>query len=153
MLDSETRKYKLIRSASAIMLAVYLAFLAWRMFFYAYANYHRVQSPKLEYNLVPLKTILDLLENYNKIDLTFWIYNLLGNIVIFIPLGVLLTLLIKQVSIKKTLAAAFLIIVLAESIQLITRVGVFDVDDIILNLLGCTVGYMLGSLLRKFIYN
>lgn len=152
MFNSEDQKYKLIRSTSTITLIAYLAFLTWRMFFYAYANYHRVQNSKLEYNLMPFKTILNLIGNYDKYDFTFWIYNLLGNIVVFIPLGVLLTLVIKRGSIKNTLGTSFLIILLAESMQLVTRVGVFDVDDIILNLLGCLVGYALGSLLRKSIY-
>ena len=152
MYNREGKKYKLIRSTSAITLLAYLAFLAWRMFFYAYANYHRAQSSNLEYNLIPFKTILNLLDNYNKYDFTFWIYNLLGNILVFIPLGVLLTLVTKRDSIKNTLGISFLIILLAESIQLVTRVGVFDVDDIILNLLGCLAGHALGSSLRKFIY-
>jgi hypothetical protein len=71
MFNREDRKYKLIRSTSAIILLTYLAFLAWRMFFYAYANYHRVQNSMLEYNLIPFKTILSLLGNYNKYDFAF----------------------------------------------------------------------------------
>ena len=152
MFNNEDRKYKIIRSTSAITLLAYLAFLAWRMFFYAYANYHRVQNSKLEYNLIPFKTILNFLGNYDKYDFTFWIYNLLGNVAVFIPLGVLLTLVIKRISAKNILGTSFLIILLAELMQLVTRLGVFDVDDIILNLLGCLVGYAIGSPLRKFIY-
>jgi glycopeptide antibiotics resistance protein len=152
MFNREDRKYKLIRSTFAITLLAYLTFLAWRMFFYAYANYHRVQNSKIEYNLMPFKTILSLLGNYDKYSLTFWIYNLLGNVVVFIPLGVLLMMVLKQGNIKNTLGISFLIIVLAESIQLVTRLGVFDVDDIILNLLGCLIGYAIGLLIRKSIY-
>lgn len=152
MFNCEDHKHKLIRNTSAITLLTYLAFLAWRMFFYAYANYHRVQNSKLEYNLAPFKTIFSLIGNYDKYDFTFWIYNLLGNIVVFIPLGVLLMLVMKRGSLKNTIGISFLIIVLAESTQLITRVGVFDIDDIILNLLGCLAGYALGSALRKSIY-
>ena len=59
MLNKYDRKHILIRSASAMTLFAYLVFLAWRMFFYAYANYHRVRNPKLEYNLKPFKTLLD----------------------------------------------------------------------------------------------
>lgn len=152
MYNIDDRKYKFIRNTSAMTLLAYLAFLAWRMFFYAYDNYHRVQNPKLEYNIMPFKTIIDLLGNYHKYGFIFWIYNLLGNIVVFIPLGVLITLVLKRCSIKNTLSISFFIIVLAELIQLFTRLGVFDIDDIILNLVGCLIGYAFGSLIRKYIY-
>ena len=39
-----------------------------------------------------------------------------------------------------------------ETIQLVTRVGIFDVDDLILNTLGAGIGYLLfavGSRVRR----
>ncbi|MGE5630202.1 MAG: VanZ family protein [Caulobacteraceae bacterium] len=127
--------------AKPVSLIIYLAFLFWRMFFYAYSNFFRVQSKTYEYNLVPLKTIYSLITGYSKYDLIVWVYNLFGNILVFIPLGFLLISLQREKSsIKTALIISLFIVLFAELMQLILKVGVFDVDDIILNLIGSLIG-------------
>lgn len=86
--------------------------------------------------------------NYLK---TWWKYlfdnqvvfiNMIGNIVLFIPLGIILKINIKT-NLKYTLA--FIIIITLELIQLLTKRGIFDFNDIILN----NIGSLLGMLLIK----
>jgi len=79
--------------------------------------------------------------------------NIGGNIVGFIPLGLLLPLLFfRSGKGLKSIAATFLISLSFETIQLYTGRGVFDVDDLLLNTLGGLTGYLLYLLLlRPFI--
>jgi len=76
----------------------------------------------------------------------------LGNIAGFIPLGILLPLLFRKLRTAfRTVALIFLISLAFETAQLILILGVFDVDDLLLNTLGGAIGYLLFVLLRKTI--
>ena len=50
----------------------------------------------------------------------------------------------------KTLLVSAAIIIAVEAIQLVTLLGHCDVDDLILNLIGVTIGYLLYALSEKF---
>jgi glycopeptide antibiotics resistance protein len=76
--------------------------------------------------------------------------NLFGNILLFLPLGTFLPLLFRNLSDLKNVAIAGLLLsVTFESIQLFTVLGTFDVDDIILNLIGCVIGFQVYQLTRN----
>ena len=138
-------------NVKVFLLVIYLAFLSWRMFFYAYGSIFRISGRAYQYNIIPLRTIYSLITNYSKYGFIVWAYNLFGNVVVFMPLGFLLaSLLKKRSSLKRTLAFSFFIILFAESMQLIMRVGVFDVDDMVLNLIGCFIGYFVHGILVKY---
>ncbi len=91
-------------------------------------------------NYIPFKTIVYYLSGNPT-----WIVaknNLIGNIAPFIPLGFFASLFYHHLlTWKHILAVAFVISVALESAQVLLRVGVFDIDDIILNVLGVIVGY------------
>ena len=81
----------------------------------------------------------------------FWI-NVVGNVVVFIPFGILVPRLISRCQnwvfiILLSLEFSFVI----EVIQLLSRVGSFDVDDLLLNTLGGMCGYVIFRIttLRK----
>ena len=68
--------------------------------------------------------------------------NLLGNIVLFIPLGSFLPKLwIKSPQLWKVLLCVTGIIALVETVQVLTLLGRCDIDDLLLNLLGSAIGY------------
>ncbi len=76
--------------------------------------------------------------------------NLGGNIIGFIPFGILLPLLFVWCrSIWKIILASFLISLAFETTQLITGLGVFDIDDIILNTAGGIVGFIVYLILKN----
>lgn len=133
-----------IRIMACMLLCAYLMFISWRMFFYAYGSYYRSYSALPEYNLIPFKTILNLIVNFKYYELEVWIYNLFGNIAAFMPLGLLLPAVLGT---KRKLAAtvvfSMVFLLAAETAQLVFRVGVFDIDDIILNMTGVAAGYMI----------
>ncbi|MDH6368778.1 glycopeptide antibiotics resistance protein [Paenibacillus sp. PastF-3] len=76
----------------------------------------------------------------NLSDLSFsWIYDL-GNVVAFIPFGILIPLLYPS-SFKKFILMFIISIFVLETLQSLTFLGTFDVSDIISNTLGATIGY------------
>jgi len=139
-----------MRAFACILLCAYLIYISWRLFFYAYGGYYRSYSVLPEYNLIPFKTIISLIVDFKYYKLDVWVYNLFGNIAAFMPLGILIPIVLSN---KRKFAAtvAFSIVFLlsAETAQLVFKVGVFDVDDIILNMLGVMFGYMCYKLLSR----
>ena len=82
----------------------------------------------------PFKTIISQLK-YGSINEI--IRNIIGNLCLFIPLSFLLIL--NDNKYKNILRQTVIIlpsILMTETLQMITNVGVFDIDDIILNYLG-----------------
>lgn len=79
--------------------------------------------------------------------------NLFGNILVFIPFGFLLPHIMT--SKKKTLWVALFslcFITDIELFQLVTRFGEFDVDDILLNMMGVIIGLGIYHL-KEYIQN
>ena len=77
--------------------------------------------------------------------------NLAGNLALFVPAGILLPKLFP--ALRKLPVFFFTcagIIFLIESVQLYTLRGSFDVDDVILNLLGMAIGFALYQLCGLF---
>ena len=70
--------------------------------------------------------------------------NLAGNVIGFLPFGFFLPILSRRLRNGAVVTAlGFGLSLLVESIQLVFKVGCFDVDDLILNTLGAAIGYML----------
>jgi hypothetical protein len=67
--------------------------------------------------------------------------NILGNIVLLIPLGFLLPLVYRTLTNNKALIIFSAFCLMIEGIQAYLKIGIFDIDDVILNLLGCMIGY------------
>jgi glycopeptide antibiotics resistance protein len=100
-------------------------------------------------NLIPFYTIKVLL-THKEPEYTHPAANLLGNIVGFIPLGLLIPLLFKRLrTARATILRVFLISLGFEVVQLLILLGYFDVDDLLLNTIGGAIGYMLFALMRK----
>ncbi len=114
----------------------------------------RIKPYKVPYvstNFDPFNTII-----FNKnIDFILW-----GNIALLFPLGVFIKLLTNK-NILGCFIMSFLFSLSIETYQFITTYlgtsrgldifRTFNVDDIILNVLGCIMGYLVGILIKKFI--
>ena len=98
------------------------------------------------FNLEPFKTF----RLQWKYFFTRWGYrNMLGNLLPFMPLGVLPALAYPRLSSpRRRFGTALLFILGLELFQLITRLGSFDVDDILLNTLGAALGFGIEILAR-----
>lgn len=76
--------------------------------------------------------------------------NFLGNILLFVPLGVLIPLVSGWKKWYRTVLICFGSSILIEITQLITKRGCFDPDDVILNVTGTIIGYgLLKAVIRK----
>ena len=104
-------------------------------------------------NLRPLKTIsayLYVLENREDAYLrSAAAYNLFGNIVLFIPYGIFLPNLFKCLrEFWKVVLFGIITIVCVELLQIITLRGSCDIDDLILNMIGIFIGYIMYRIIH-----
>ena len=115
------------------LLVIYSMTIIYCMFF----GFNRVQGiDTCRFQLVPNKWPL----MFPGI-LSIWIFDL-SNIVAFIPFGILIPKLLN-IDFKKFVFLFISAIFLLEILQSITRLGVFDINDIISNTLGATIGYIM----------
>jgi glycopeptide antibiotics resistance protein len=90
-------------------------------------------------NFVPFKTIVPQLVGRENHLIN--IVNLIGNIVPFMPIGLLAPLVFRSISWQKALVLGVVTGLTCEVMEVVFRVGIFDVDDVILNGLGVMIGY------------
>jgi glycopeptide antibiotics resistance protein len=100
-------------------------------------------------NLLPFKTILPYLLGEKGLMIAG--INLIGNIVLLVPIGVLVPFLYRNMTWKKSLALAVSIGFAIEGMQALLHVGIFDIDDVILNGLGVMIGYWAFMILANWV--
>jgi glycopeptide antibiotics resistance protein len=132
---------------SSIIFVLYTAFMIYVLFLSSYYN----RTPgREEMNLIPFKTINNYIKYFKHYGLERWLTNLFGNVIVFIPLGILLPILFKRLRcFLYVLSVTFFSSLLAEILQRVFRVGSFDVDDIILNTIGGAFGYLVYLIIMR----
>lgn len=90
------------------------------------------------YNLVPFWS-------YSKIYACNWevLTEVLLNVALFIPIGLLLSGIVRGKRLSKVVLSGILISSTIEILQLVFKKGLCEVDDIIHNTLGCFIGFAL----------
>lgn len=103
------------------------------------------------YNLVLFKEIGRFIRHWDKVGIPAVILNIGGNMAAFMPFGCLASCLFHPKE------KWYLIVLLSfelsfcvEILQLCTKLGCFDVDDLLLNTLGGFIGYLLYWVWKKF---
>ncbi len=94
-------------------------------------------------NFIPFREIM----RYSITNRLF-IKNVLGNMIMFLPFGFFTSYYLKSENVSVPLLLTFIASLSIEFVQ-ITIGRVFDVDDIILNLLGGCAGYLIYSIMRR----
>ena len=94
----------------------------------------------------PFHSVGSIRENLKRLGLRG---NFLGNILLFIPIGLLFPVVARKRKWYWTIGVGFSFSLLIETIQLITSLGYFDPDDIMLNTLGMTIGFGLWKLIHR----
>lgn len=101
-------------------------------------------------NFIPGKTILNYITASPSTEIA--IQNIFGNIVAFGPFGFLMPIILNKTKIyKHTILSAAMLSLVFEVIQLLTGIGEFDVDDIILNVIGGICGYIVHLMFDRWI--
>ena len=137
----------------AVIFIVYMAFLIYFLFFSDIFG-RTITYDYYRYSITPFREI----NRYWKIlldgDWMPFIINVCGNVVLFMPFGYMFGMFTERkktgavMGLIDTFVAAFLLILIVETCQLLTKVGVFDVDDIILNVSGALLGYAAYRIVR-----
>ena len=127
--------------AAWLLFGLYLMLMIYFLFFAE--SMGRTQSgTEYHYNLQPFKEIMRFIKYYEMIGFYAVFLNLAGNILAFVPFGLFFPFLSRRNrSLWKMTLISFEVSLAVELIQLVTRVGSCDVDDMILNTLGGMLGF------------
>lgn len=139
------------KKALWVLLIYYLAILSVLLFFGGLFHVDRAWGSAV--NLEPFYSIRRFFYHYRRTGSLASLSNLLGNIVILIPLGVLLPVMFRPLRrfwLTLPLLAAFAVGV--ECLQWVTAAGIADVDDSILNFAGAAAGYVLTRLCQMIYF-
>ena len=96
-------------------------------------------------NLIPFRSISPYLRNITE---PYAFKNIIANILVFIPLGFFVSNKNSK-NVFKALIICLGVILSIELIQLLFKIGFFDVDDIILNFIGSLIGMGINKILIK----
>jgi glycopeptide antibiotics resistance protein len=139
------KKRETIIRISSILFFLYSCLMIWEVFIGPYRSYSGIRR----YNLYPFKTIADYFMNSWQYSFHVLFINLAANVITFIPLGFFASLLFKRFNnILVMVVFSIIIITVIESLQFVFNVGVFDIDDIILNTLGCIIGFAIYKIIK-----
>lgn len=143
------------RSLFIIASAIYIVTAIWLLFFFPFTHASRLNPSAQRFvNLIPFETTSEYFYNAwkyrNEAQIRELLMNVGGNILLFVPLGVIVYVLKRKKRYWYTpLIYGFLISLVVETTQILTNVGNFDVDDVMLNTLGCLLGFLLWRQVHK----
>ncbi len=123
-----------------IIFALYIFFLLYFLIFSEIYGRSGVMQD-YHYNITPFQEIERFWKYREHLGLMSYI-NLFGNVLIFVPFGFMEPLTSKKRSFWATLIDGCLVSLSVEIFQFITKVGRFDVDDLMLNTTGVALGYV-----------
>ena len=118
-----------------ILIPFYTLFLLYLMFF----GFGRSQYDINIVRLIPMFSTVGFVK-----QTILWktiIVNIFGNILIFVPFGFLGIVFPKLNQFWSLILDFLFAIIILESFQYFTRLGVFDIDDVILNTVGVAIGF------------
>lgn len=118
-----------------ILIPFYTLFLLYLMFF----GFGRSQYDINIVRLIPMFSTVGFVK-----QTILWktiIINIFGNILMFVPFGFLGIVFPKLNQFWILILDFLFAIIILESFQYFTRLGVFDIDDVILNTVGVAIGF------------
>ncbi len=140
---------KQIRLLCRVLFALYIAGLVYFLFFADMLDRVGIER-SYHYNVIPFREIRRFIVYADLLGPMAVISNLFGNIAIFMPFGFLVPILgRKKRKFWFTALLGFELSLSVECIQLVTKTGCFDVDDIFLNTIGGMLGYLVYALMQR----
>lgn len=138
-------KRKIVHTLFIAGLVFYLGFIMWNILFKYVAPWELADADRFcsrTLNLIPFNDIIE--GNYNRMDV--W-----GNIILFMPLGIYLAIIFKEMKPAKIIGIGLAASFTFEALQYLLGIGASDITDLITNTLGTAVGLMICILIRKII--
>jgi len=133
-----------------LIFIIYLLMLGYHLFLSDSIGKREI-AESYRYNFVPFKEILRYIGNIHVIGIKLVLINIMGNVLAFVPFGIFVGYFLKnsKYTFLKTILLGLVFTVAIEGIQLITRVGICDVDDILLNFIGVVTGGAFSKIFNK----
>lgn len=145
----EIKTAKKIRWLGRVLFLFYMLVLVYLMFFFE-AYDRTMENRRYLYNLVPFQEIRRFIVYRERLGFPVVMENLMGNVVGFMPYGFILPLIYKS---KRKLWMIMLLTMefslFIELTQLMLKVGICDIDDILMNTIGGMLGYGLFTVCNK----
>ncbi len=128
-----------------ILLLIYVIILTWIIVFKMQFNINRLPYIR-SINLIPFAESV-------IINGKVYIGEIIDNLIVFIPVGIYIEMLGKEVNFFKKIMPILLLTLIFESLQYIFHIGATDITDIIMNTLGGIVGILIINILYKIFKN
>ena len=143
------RKFLWAGFAAYILLMLWLLFIRWRSV--EITDYWAQLAGRV--NFIPFSSMGSMLRTlwYNPYPAVLWtvVYNIGGNIIMFVPLGFFLRALVSRCrKFWRCMGAVAVIMTCVELCQLFTLRGFCEIDDLMLNLLGAAMGWAIAKWMR-----
>ncbi len=133
----------MLKKIYKIIIVPYTLFLLYLMFL----GMGRFQYEENLITVEPFFSTIKFIQGPNKTIYTMMI--VLGNILMFIPFGFLGWVIPELRKLRPLLFGFISCIVIVEALQYFTRMGIFEVDDIILNTFGVYLGWTFCRMIEK----
>ena len=141
-MNRETKKK--IKTAGAVLFVLYILALIYFLFFADRFGRLDFAEREYHYNLVLFQEIRRFWTYREQLGIMAVAANLLGNVVGFMPFGMILPLICKNArNFFFITFSGFTLSLCVEVTQLMTKLGSFDVDDLVMNTLGTAAGYLI----------
>lgn len=133
---------KRMRALGKVLFILYILFI---FYFLLLSDWYGRSGEMQEYhcNLELFKEIRRFWVYRAQLGMKAVVQNIAGNVLIFVPFGFFMPMASKYRSFLTTAFYGFGISLCVEIFQLLTKVGSFDVDDLLLNTIGGIIGYIL----------
>lgn len=145
-----------IRVLGKICFVLYIGFIIYFLIFSDWYGRTTTGMEEYHYNLILFKEIKRFWEYRHQVGLFAMFTNLFGNVLIFMPFGFFMPMASRYRSFFSTLFWSFGLSLGVEVFQLVSKVGCFDVDDLLLNTIGGVLGYIVfavcAAIRRRYVY-
>ncbi len=153
---------RLISNMLTVCFICYMILLIYFLFFSEEYGRDEVYTT-YQYNLKLFHELRRYLAYKDQIGNLYFLINVVGNVVAFMPFGFLVPVLYREQRKEAThnghyfrsflfvTVLGFLLSLGVETIQLVSKVGCFDVDDLMLNTAGVVLGYLIYYISKKII--
>ncbi len=132
-----------------VVFVAYLVLLIYFLFFAEEMGRTADMREGYTYNLELFKEIRRFIVYSDILGTRAVVLNIFGNIAAFMPFGILLPMIWKKLDKWYTVLVLSLALSLTvEVVQLVTKVGSFDVDDLLLNTVGGILGFLVYRIIR-----
>lgn len=129
--------------------------ICWVLFAYYYINvccstvFYREPFGEYRYDLIPFRKLLEIINSDYSLDK----YELILNVIMFVPLGIIFGRILKMVRFEVIFLCGIGLSINIEILQLVLQRGLCETNDIITNVVGFIMGYTIITVTEKLYHS